>query len=148
MKKIAQILACVLLGALGLLGAVLFLLAILDTFFALITTHRIDADHILIIIMGLIPLAIGGGGLWLILLIDKCPACKKLFAMKPARTEFLGKENISVKQELNNYDSNHDVIGTHEQYVPGTREYYRKWYVCKYCGNKYYKNFKKDYPNV
>lgn len=148
MRRFGQILACVFLGALGLLGVIFFLLAILTTFSDLITTHRIGEDHILIIIEGIIPLAIGGGGLWLVLLIDKCPACKKLFAMKPARTELLGKENISVKQELNNYDSNHDVIGTHEQYVPGTREYYRKWYVCKYCGNKYYKNFKKDYPNV
>ena len=87
-------------------------------------------------IAGIICLAIGGGGVWFALSMDRCPACKKIFAMKPGKREFLGKENVVERKEYNIYNRNHEVTGTYEKDVPVTKLYYYQWYICKYCGHK------------
>lgn len=77
-----------------------------------------------------------GGGVWFALSMDRCPACKKIFAMKPGKREFLGKENVVERKEYNIYNRNHEVTGTYEKDVPVTKLYYYQWYICKYCGHK------------
>lgn len=65
----------------------------------------------------------------------RCHACKHWGALKKVQTDLLKTEDISVLMELEDRNSNRQVIGTHDQYVPGKRNTYRNIYKCQYCGN-------------
>lgn len=78
----------------------------------------------------------------------KCPACNKKFALKKVGDVETGRENISVKMKLENKDRNGEVIGTSEQYVPGKRIFYKRTYICKYCGEKSYSTYSRDKASV
>lgn len=65
----------------------------------------------------------------------KCHSCNRWGALKKVQTDLLKTEDISVLMELEDRNSNRQVIGTHDQYVPGKRNTYRNIYKCQYCGN-------------
>lgn len=65
----------------------------------------------------------------------KCHACKRWGALEWALEEETGRENISVKMQLEERNSRGDLIGTSEQYIPGKRITYKDTYQCKHCGN-------------
>ncbi len=65
----------------------------------------------------------------------RCQACKRWGALKLIKTEILKQENISVLVELEDRGLNRQVIGTHDQYIPGKRNTYQDTYKCKHCGN-------------
>lgn len=83
-----------------------------------------------------------------ILLKDRCPECKKLWALEVEDNVLLNKENISVLTEVHRYNRYREVIETNEQYIPGTRREYKVCYVCKYCGEKCYAYKTVDSANV
>ena len=137
MKRFLQVLALIFFGFIGLIGAFFLLMLLLEFFANLVLSHRVGINGALgWMIAGIICLAIGGGGVWFALSMDRCPACKKIFAMKPGKREFLGKENVVERKEYNIYNRNHEVTGTYEKDVPVTKLYYYQWYMCKYCGHK------------
>ena len=68
-----------------------------------------------------------------------CPHCKRLFAIQKLPRTLKGAEEISVLVELKDKNSLGDVTGTHEQYIPGKRNYYEVRHLCKYCGYEYIK---------
>ena len=67
--------------------------------------------------------------------MGKCDSCRKLFAMKKVQTDVINSRGINIKTELNQKDLNGEVVGTIEQFVQGTREFYETTYECKHCGN-------------
>lgn len=83
-----------------------------------------------------------------ILLKDRCPECKKLWALEVEDEVLINKENISVLTEVHRYNRWREVIETNEQYIPGTRRKYKVCYVCKYCGEKCYDYKTVDSTNV
>lgn len=106
-----------------------------------------------------------GSALWIVLgivciLIDaaiiffgmlkptQCPECKKFFALKEMDTEAVGSENISMKVETNDYGRNGEVVGRHEQYIPGKRITYKRNYICKKCGATSSSSFSRDKETV
>ncbi len=78
----------------------------------------------------------------------RCSCCRKMFAMKRTGREYVGSDNISILTEVKRYNNNHDKIGTREEYIPGTRKWYRKVYTCKCCGHQRYISYCKDYKNI
>ena len=78
-----------------------------------------------------------------------CSYCKGFFALKRLRTDLVGEESISVKMEVNDKDSNGVIIGSREQYVPGTRKKYQDTFICRKCGKTCKgKVYHKDKANV
>ena len=78
----------------------------------------------------------------------KCPTCKKRFALKRIEKELDRSERISILQEVKTRNRNGNVVGTQEQYIPGTRRTYEIHYVCKNCGEDCYRQYEKETPNV
>ena len=78
----------------------------------------------------------------------RCKKCGKLFSYRNVGTKQVNSEDILVKVELNDYNTSHNVRGTHEQYIAGTRDTYRTCYRCKNCGHEFYKKFSKDNAKV
>ena len=118
MKRFLQVLALIFFGFIGLIGAFFLLMLLLEFFANLVLSQRVGINGALgWMIAGIICLAIGGGGVWFALSMDRCPACKKIFAMKPGKREFLGKENVVERKEYNIYNRNHEVTGTYVNIV-------------------------------
>ncbi|MCR5402223.1 MAG: hypothetical protein K6E91_00165 [Butyrivibrio sp.] len=78
----------------------------------------------------------------------RCKECGKFFSYRNVGTKQVKSEDISVKVELNDYNTSHEVRGTHEQYIAGTRNTYRTCYRCKNCRHEFYKKFSKDSARV
>ena len=78
----------------------------------------------------------------------KCPTCKKRFALKRIGKELASSERISILQEVKTRNRNGNVVGTQEQYIPGTRRIYEIHYVCKNCGEDCYRRYEKETPNI
>lgn len=57
-------------------------------------------------------------------------------------------ENIQILAEAKTKNKWGEVIGTQEQYVPGTRKTYHKSYICRKCGAVSYKTYSKDIKNT
>ena len=88
-----------------------------------------------------------------VLIIDhglerRCSTCKKWFALRWDRNELIKSEDISILAELKTKNKMGEVIGTQEQYVPGTRKTYNKIYRCRKCGAVSYKTYSEDTKNV
>ena len=79
---------------------------------------------------------------------SKCPHCKKRFGLVKISEEITRTEDISVLTEVKNRNKNGEVIGTTEQYIPGTRTFYRETYKCKGCGEISYGTYSKDRKNL
>lgn len=78
----------------------------------------------------------------------KCKQCGKYFTYRKVDTSRVNSEDISVKVELNDYNTRHEVKGTHEQYIAGTRDTYRICYRCKNCGKEFYKKYSEDKQKI
>ena len=78
----------------------------------------------------------------------KCPTCKKRFVLKRIEENLVSSERISILQEVKTRNRNGNVVGTQEQYIPGTRRIYAIHYVCKNCGEDCYRQYEKETPNV
>lgn len=78
----------------------------------------------------------------------RCEKCQQWGAIKKGRKEVLGTEAISIKKTLENKNTRGDVISTSEQYIPGTRTFYRQWYLCSKCGHESYKDSCRDVASV
>lgn len=79
---------------------------------------------------------------------QRCPHCKKMFALKKIGKEFVNSEQISVLTEVNRYNNSHEKVGTQEQYINGTRNHYRINYRCKCCGKTAYSTYSIDTKNI
>lgn len=77
----------------------------------------------------------------------ECPLCGKLGTTKTS-TQTMGTQSISIKKELQRKNSRGEVIGTDEQYIPGTRTFYRTWYRCKQCGREFHRDTFSDHAHV
>lgn len=66
---------------------------------------------------------------------SRCHICKRWNALELTKTETLKQEDISVLVELEHRNTNREVIGTQDQYIPGKRKTYQDTYKCKYCGH-------------
>lgn len=84
----------------------------------------------------------------LVILRTRCDECGKVLSVKKRETWEVGRESISVRVETKQKDVNGNVTGTSEQYVPGERITYKTEYVCRNCGQKYYKTHTKDKAKV
>ena len=75
-------------------------------------------------------------------LTSRCPKCKKWFAMKEIKREFVDSEftTVDVERELKNNENK--VVGRYNEAVPATRYYYKCVDKCKYC--KYRRNVKRQ----
>jgi len=63
-----------------------------------------------------------------------CKQCGKVFVLKKTKTVLIKNKEISKRVILKKWDANGDIVGTEEQYIPGSRLYYRTDYKCKNCG--------------
>lgn len=79
---------------------------------------------------------------------NECPHCKALFTVEKEEVQRLGEESISVLVETKRRNNQGEVIGTQEQYIPGTRVRYKTFYLCEKCGSRQYENWFKDYSNT
>ena len=79
---------------------------------------------------------------------ERCPNCKKWFALEFIDEESIGEENVSVKVETKTKNVNGEVTGTQEQYVPGKRITFQRNYVCKKCGETTAKRHTTDRPTL
>lgn len=80
--------------------------------------------------------------------LRRCRNCKMLFMLKRTETKQSSSENISVKVEVERRDLDGNVVGTQDQWIPGTRIWYRKKFRCKACGQVHYSLFSQDYANT
>lgn len=80
--------------------------------------------------------------------LRRCRYCKMYFMLKKTETEEASRDNISVKVNVNRKDTQGNVVGTQEQWIPGTRIWYRKYFICSACGQVHYSVFFKDYKNI
>jgi hypothetical protein len=78
----------------------------------------------------------------------RCKQCKKNWALKKIEQRLVGKDSISVLRELKNRNRDGEVIGTSEQYVPGTRYIYAYIYKCKFCGSTETRTHSEDKINA
>lgn len=78
----------------------------------------------------------------------KCPHCGKWHALKRAGKTYSSSQAISIRTEVNRYNNDHVKIGTQDQYIAGTRDFYHKNYKCKCCGEVCYVTYSKDYKNI
>ena len=84
---------------------------------------------------------------------NKCPSCRKWFALKKQGREYIGSEEISVAVSTRSEEYHKDGTKTGrysvgEQYVPGVKETYHINYICKKCGKSCYKTEYSRHANV
>lgn len=78
----------------------------------------------------------------------KCPDCKKWYALKSNGEELIKCEDIQILTEVKRKDNYGHVVGTQEQYVPGTRRTYQKNYICCKCGAASCRTYSRDEKNT
>jgi heme/copper-type cytochrome/quinol oxidase subunit 2 len=117
-----------------------------------ITTHSeaqsINTDLLgLVTVLGCIALVILSMILWK-RWNARCHVCKRWNALELTKTETLKQEDISVCVEVERRNSNREVVGTQDQYIPGKRKTYRDTYKCKYCGHLETYTYTKDKASI
>lgn len=80
--------------------------------------------------------------------LGRCISCKKLFAMRKIETNLIEVADISIKKELKQRNLSGEVMGTSEQYIPGTRKTYETIHECKYCKQRQSKKYAKTFENT
>lgn len=78
----------------------------------------------------------------------RCPDCKKWYCLKMDGEKLIKCEDIQILAEVKIKDKWGHVIGTQEQYVPGTRKTYHKNYTCRKCGAVSFRTYLKDEKNT
>jgi len=104
---------------------------------------------VLIFLMMLIGILIWGGLLFLDIYFwwghdSKCPKCKKRFCVRKTKNEIYKTEDISVLVEGKSRWSDGSVYATHEQYIPGERNWHKQYKVCSKCGYEFYETYSQD----
>ncbi|MCM1186850.1 MAG: hypothetical protein NC251_01690 [Lachnoclostridium sp.] len=79
---------------------------------------------------------------------SRCPICKRWAAVVWADTEQISETKISVPITTRTRNRDGEVIGTSEQYVPGSRYTYCDTYRCKYCGHEEKYKRQRDCANI
>ena len=77
-----------------------------------------------------------------------CPNCKRFLRMKKTGSETIRKDDIMMLVEVKDRNSDREITGTREQYIPGSRITYRDTFWCKSCGNQKYKTYTKDIKKI
>lgn len=77
-----------------------------------------------------------------------CEECNHLFSYRKEKTVLDRSEDISIKVELETKNRDREVIGTSEQYIPGVREHYIVYYVCKHCGRRMAREKTRDVKKI
>lgn len=80
--------------------------------------------------------------------LRRCRNCKMLFMLKKTETKESSRDDISIKATVDRKDLQGTVVGTQDQWIPGMRIWYKKYYRCKACGQMHYSTFSKDYTNT
>lgn len=80
--------------------------------------------------------------------LRRCRNCKMYFMLKKTETKESSRDDISVKVDVASKDREGNVVGTQEQWVPGTRIWYRKYFKCKACGQVHYSVFSEKHANT
>jgi len=105
----------------------------------MLTTFANVQDHTAPILIGLV-------GLLILYIVSKkleqrfnnrCSECKKWGAMRRVDSQLLRTETISVLVETKRRNLDGNVVGSQDQYIPGTRKVYSDTYQCKFCGAQY-----------
>lgn len=89
----------------------------------------------------------------IVLIIDRgldrrCVECKQWFALRVNGDTLIKCEDIQILTEVKRKDNYGHVVGTQEQYVPGTRKIYHKNYICRKCGATSFRTYSKDEKNT
>lgn len=66
----------------------------------------------------------------------QCSACKKWGAMQKVQTKAVKSEAVSVLMTTERRGRDGHVVGTQDQYVPGTKTTYQDTYRCIFCGHE------------
>lgn len=142
------------------MGILIFLIDRLDAFIARRAGTRRQFDVIematdsnglspafagIVLIMIIIPM--------IVLIIDRgldrrCVECKQWFALRVTDDTLIKREDIQILTEVKRKDNYGHVVGTQEQYVPGTRKIYHKNYICRKCGATSFRTYSKDEKNT
>ncbi|MCI6547198.1 MAG: hypothetical protein MR415_00935 [Coriobacteriaceae bacterium] len=77
-----------------------------------------------------------------------CPNCGKFFGLRVTDRKVVDSQAISMKKTLEIKNARGEVIGTNEQYIPGTRETTQTVKTCKYCGAEVENYRTSDHENV
>lgn len=78
----------------------------------------------------------------------RCTECKEWFALRVSGDNLIKCEDIQILTEVKLKDNYGHVVGTQEQYVPGTRKIYHKNYTCRKCGATSFRTYSKDEKNT
>lgn len=78
----------------------------------------------------------------------KCAECKQWFALRVTGDTLMKCEDIQILTEVKRKDNFGHVVGTQEQYVPGTRKIYHKNFICRKCGATSFRTYSKDEKNT
>lgn len=81
-------------------------------------------------------------------IICRCPTCKKLSGLQYIDCKLFKEEKISIKVENAKKNADGHIIGTYEQYIPGTRKIYIETYKCKFCGHVQTKTITKNVSSL
>ncbi len=84
----------------------------------------------------------------------RCPSCKKFFAIKGNGIDELEADEFFVDETSHSVKTSRVETGlgtfkvetpeSHTEQVKYTRRNYQKNYICKYCGEEFYKTFSGD----
>lgn len=68
---------------------------------------------------------------------NRCPHCKKWFALKRINSWIVNERNISIRREVErrSYQTG-EILSVEDTYIPGTETTYEHLYVCKHCGQQ------------
>lgn len=107
------------------------------------------ANSVIILLFMIMGLIFWGGLLFLVIYFwwghdSKCPKCKKRFCVRKTKKERYKSEDISVLVEGKSRWADGSVYATHEQYIPGERNWYKQYKVCSKCGYEFYETYSQD----
>lgn len=163
MKRIVEIIGKLFGALFSLIGELLWkgivrlsqmAVSLLSILFLILFLLRHDEDGMKLIYSGTTVFLIVMYILSIIVLIinfgykRRCPSCYKWFSMKWSGDKLVKCEDIQIKTEVKTKNSRGEVIGTQEQYIPGTRKFYQKNYICRKCGETSYDTYSKDVKNT
>lgn len=77
-----------------------------------------------------------------------CSQCKKTFWLEKKGSIITKKSAISIRKELETKNSSGNVIKIQEQYIPGTRYFYKDSYQCLHCGTNWNITYSEDRADI
>ena len=80
--------------------------------------------------------------------LNRCRNCHSLRTLDSLGLERTSEEDVSIKTILASRNTNNEVVGTQEQWIPGTRVSYKRHFRCNRCGQNHYSTFTEDYSKT